>query len=107
MGPSGAGKSTFLDLLSKRATPTLADASVSVPLCLTSHLIPTLLTRFSSRCQITFDGASKFDMRDLATYVEQDDALLGVLTVEETVTYAAKLRFVAQNFPSLACGSGL
>lgn len=31
-------------------------------------------------------------MRDSATYVEQDDALLGVLTVAETVTYAAKLR---------------
>lgn len=42
-----------------------------------------------------FDGITDFNMRDIATYVEQDDALLGVLTVAETVTYAAKLRYVS------------
>lgn len=30
-------------------------------------------------------------MRKVSSYVEQDDALLGVLTIEETLTYAAKL----------------
>lgn len=34
-------------------------------------------------------------MRSVASYVEQDDALLGVLTVEETVEYAARLRYIA------------
>ena len=32
-------------------------------------------------------------MSSLAFYVEQDDALLGVLTVEETIKYAARLRY--------------
>lgn len=44
--------------------------------------------------QISFDEDSKFNMRDLAQYVEQDDALIGVLTVRETVVFAAKLRYV-------------
>lgn len=39
-----------------------------------------------------FDGTADFDTRDIITYVEQDDALLGVLTVAETIIYAAKLR---------------
>jgi ABC-type multidrug transport system ATPase subunit len=46
-----------------------------------------------------FDGTTDFDMRDIATYVEQDDALLGVLTVAETVTYAAKLRYDTTPHP--------
>ena len=33
------------------------------------------------------------DMSSLAFYVEQDDDLLGVLTVEETIKYAARLRY--------------
>ncbi|KAF8316101.1 P-loop containing nucleoside triphosphate hydrolase protein [Clavulina sp. PMI_390] len=67
MGPSGAGKSTFLDLVSRRRHSSNTDGVV------------------------TFDGSADFNMRDIANYVEQDDALLGVLTVRETVTYAAKL----------------
>ncbi|TIA96745.1 hypothetical protein E3P94_03097 [Wallemia ichthyophaga] len=66
LGPSGAGKSTFLDVISKKA-------------------------KGSSGTVISFDEDSKFNMRDLAQYVEQDDALIGVLTVRETVVFAAKL----------------
>lgn len=33
-------------------------------------------------------------MRELAQYVEQDDALIGVLSVRETIEFAAKLRYV-------------
>ena len=38
-------------------------------------------------------------MREVGSYVEQDDALLGVLTVEETITYAARLRCVPTTSP--------
>lgn len=65
MGPSGAGKSTFLEVLCKR--------------------IPALTG------SISFDGNSDFLARDVFSFVEQDDALYGVLTVRETVAYAAQL----------------
>ncbi|EJD54483.1 P-loop containing nucleoside triphosphate hydrolase protein [Auricularia subglabra TFB-10046 SS5] len=67
LGPSGAGKSTFLDVLAQR-----------VP---------------SSAGQVHFNGDASPDMRRLSSYVEQHDALLGVLTVRETLLFAAKLSF--------------
>lgn len=70
MGPSGAGKSTFLDAICQR-TP-------------------------SARLQgqVTVNGSTDYDTRELFSFVEQDDALLGVLTVKETVTFAAHLACV-------------
>ncbi|VDC00690.1 unnamed protein product [Peniophora sp. CBMAI 1063] len=65
MGPSGAGKTTLLDVISKRT----AQASGMV----------------------TVNGDATADMSHLASYVEQSDALLGVLTVEETLYFAARL----------------
>lgn len=65
LGPSGAGKSTFLDLLAGRKSP--------------------------SRGSITFDSSPSFKFQDICSYVEQDDSLLGVLTVEETLSLSAKL----------------
>jgi ABC-type multidrug transport system ATPase subunit len=62
---------------------------------------------------ITFEGESKFDIRAVSSYVPQvgylllspavlhlnllakDDALLGVLTVRETIAYALRLSTVA------------
>ncbi|TIC63007.1 P-loop containing nucleoside triphosphate hydrolase protein [Wallemia mellicola] len=69
LGPSGAGKSTFLDVISKKA-------------------------KGSPGTIISFNDDPKFDMRELAQYVEQDDALIGVLSVRETIEFAAKLRYV-------------
>jgi hypothetical protein len=42
--------------------------------------------------KIMLNGTSDFDTEKTFSFVEQDDALLGVLTVRETVTYAAQLR---------------
>lgn len=65
MGPSGAGKSTLLDVLSGRKRPT------------SGHLLTP----------------NDVDVRRISSYVEQEDALLGVLTVRETIWYSAKLSF--------------
>ncbi|PWN52543.1 P-loop containing nucleoside triphosphate hydrolase protein [Violaceomyces palustris] len=65
MGPSGAGKSTFLDIISGRKKPTRGTVNL---------------------CSIEFK-----DVKSISSYVEQDDALLGVLTVRETFWYSAKL----------------
>lgn len=43
------------------------------------------------------NGEEDVKMSDLAAYVEQSDALLGVLTVKETIRFAARLRSV--GFP--------
>jgi ABC-type multidrug transport system ATPase subunit len=66
LGPSGAGKSTLLDALANHTT--------------------------LSTGSITLDGVN---IKSLPTgsiaYVEQHDALFGVLTVRETVYYSARL----------------
>lgn len=59
----GAGKSTLLDVLSGRKKPTSG----------------RLLT------------PNNVEVRSISSYVEQEDALLGVLTVRETIRYWAKL----------------
>ncbi|KAJ7088263.1 P-loop containing nucleoside triphosphate hydrolase protein [Mycena epipterygia] len=68
MGPSGAGKSTLLDLMAFRKTP-LEGALVSLN-------------------GETLDAKR---MQQVSTFVEQEDALLGVLTVRESVSYALRL----------------
>ncbi|KAK0453564.1 P-loop containing nucleoside triphosphate hydrolase protein [Armillaria borealis] len=68
MGPSGAGKSTLLDLMAFRKMPMDA-ATVS----LNGHLLVPK------------------SMYSISSFVEQEDALLGVLTVRETVAYALRL----------------
>lgn len=49
--------------------------------------------------QILLNGVANFDMRRTVCFVEQNDALLGVLTVRETVAYAARLRFDCSAIP--------
>ena len=70
MGPSGSGKTSLLDILAHR---TRGKAAVSG--------------------RIAVDGreVSLSEFRRVAAYVEQEDALLGSLTVRETVVYAAAL----------------
>jgi ABC-type multidrug transport system ATPase subunit len=75
MGPSGCGKTTLLDILARR----LKSDSVT----------GTQLFGGS-----TFDSST---FRALSTYVEQDDHLIGSLTVRETVEFAAKLALPSMN----------
>jgi ABC-type multidrug transport system ATPase subunit len=69
MGPSGSGKTTLLNVLAQRAT----NASVQQFIYLNGS--PTDLKLF----------------RKLSSFVEQEDALVGSLTVRETLDFAARL----------------
>ncbi|KAF3452508.1 hypothetical protein FNV43_RR02941 [Rhamnella rubrinervis] len=69
MGPSGSGKSTLLDSLAGR---------------LSRNVVMT--------GNVLFNGSKKRVEYGAVAYVTQEDALLGTLTVRETITYSANLR---------------
>lgn len=73
MGPSGSGKSTLLNALANR--PAQAGAHVEAA--------------------ITVNGQRVSDafFRHVTAYVEQEDTLIGSLTVRETLTFAGRLSF--------------
>ncbi|KAF2437084.1 ATP-binding cassette transporter-like protein [Tothia fuscella] len=71
MGPSGSGKTTLLNVLAHR----LAATGASV--------------RGSMLVNGTKSDLSNF--RSISSYVEQEDTLIGSLTVKETLYFAAKL----------------
>jgi ABC-type multidrug transport system ATPase subunit len=71
MGPSGSGKTTLLNVLANRRA-----ASGAV-----------------MRGTISINGVevSAQTLRGVSSYVEQEDALIGSLTVRETLDFAARL----------------
>lgn len=71
MGPSGSGKTTLLNALAHREAAAGASTTGSV--------------RISGR------EATLHAIREASTYVEQEDALIGSLTVRETVLFAARM----------------
>ena len=71
MGPSGSGKSTLLDTIAHRDENKRANVQKSV---------------YLNGCK-----ATREDLRHVSAYVEQEDALIGALTVKETLSFAAKL----------------
>jgi ABC-type multidrug transport system ATPase subunit len=72
---SGCGKTTLLNVLAHRD---VAAASVEKSILVNSQ--PTSWSQF----------------RLISSYVEQEDSLLGALTVKETLTFAAKLSLPSQ-----------
>ena len=75
MGPSGCGKTTLLNVLSHRIAAT--KASVEGKVMVNGHQL----------------GQAK--LQQISSYVEQEDALIGSLTVSETVDFAARLAMPA------------
>ncbi|KAI9711428.1 MAG: hypothetical protein M1812_007173 [Candelaria pacifica] len=71
MGPSGCGKTTLLNALAQR------DAAPSAKV----------------QGSVLVNGATpaRGDFRRISSYVEQEDALIGSLTVKETMDFAARL----------------
>lgn len=79
MGPSGCGKTTLLNILAQRGAPP------------NSHVTGNVRTN-------SFDVTPK-NISAFSCYVEQEDALIGSLTVRETVDFACKLSDL-QNYKS-------
>jgi len=71
MGPSGSGKTTLLNVLARRTVAN--NAKVSGDILVDDHTV------------------SRAAFRSIASYVEQEDALIGSLTARETVEIAAHL----------------
>ncbi|EFQ99789.1 hypothetical protein MGYG_02802 [Nannizzia gypsea CBS 118893] len=71
MGPSGSGKTTLLNVLAGRAS--------------------SLRNGVNGEVLVNGRTASKETFRHLSSYVEQEDVLIGSLTVEETLYFAAQL----------------
>ena len=83
MGPSGSGKTTLLNILAGRVPATKGNVLVD-----DRHV-------------------SGQDYKKLTSFVEQEDTLVGSLTVRETLDFAARLALpkYAQNIPivSICC----
>lgn len=71
MGPSGSGKTTLLNSL--------------------AHRVAAAGAHTSGQVSVNNQKASTGLIRDLSVYVEQDDALIGSITVWETMAFAARL----------------
>jgi ABC-type glutathione transport system ATPase component len=71
MGPSGCGKTTLLNVLAQR------EATDGV--------------KVGGHTLVNGTAASLSAFRQLSSYVEQEDALIGSLTVRETLHFAARL----------------
>ncbi|KAL8793159.1 MAG: hypothetical protein Q9195_004271 [Heterodermia aff. obscurata] len=76
MGPSGSGKTTLLNSLAQRNGK-----------------------KMKSRGTVAINGfhASRAVLQDVSSYVEQEDALIGSLTVRETMDFAARLSLPRSN----------
>ncbi|KAL3953725.1 hypothetical protein ACCO45_011681 [Purpureocillium lilacinum] len=70
MGPSGCGKTTLLNVLAGR---------------------PTNASKVESDILVNGKHVSKSDFRQISCFVEQEDALIGSLTVRETLDFSSRL----------------
>lgn len=71
MGPSGSGKTTLLNVLARR--------------------VVGKNVRTEGRVFVNGHSCSDQTFRNLSSYVEQEDALIGSLTARETIDFCARL----------------
>lgn len=71
MGPSGSGKTTLLNAL--------------------AHRNPSFRGDFAGSIAVNGAAVSITVFQSISSYVEQEDALIGSLTVRETLDFAARL----------------
>src|SRR4051812_19119927 len=70
MGPSGCGKTTLLNVLASR---------------------PTGAQKVEGAVLVNGSKPSRDTFREMSRFVEQEDALIGALTVRETLNFASRL----------------
>ncbi|KAH7159894.1 P-loop containing nucleoside triphosphate hydrolase protein [Dactylonectria estremocensis] len=70
MGPSGCGKTTLLNVLARR---------------------PTNASNVEADVLINGSTLSRSQFREISCFVEQEDALIGALTVRETLEFSSRL----------------
>ncbi|KAH7143896.1 P-loop containing nucleoside triphosphate hydrolase protein [Dactylonectria macrodidyma] len=70
MGPSGCGKTTLLNVLARR---------------------PTNSSNVEAEVLINGSTLSRSQFREISCFVEQEDALIGALTVRETLEFSSRL----------------
>ncbi|CAG9947096.1 unnamed protein product [Clonostachys rosea f. rosea IK726] len=71
MGPSGSGKTTLLNTL--------------------AHRVAAAGATTTGRVMVNGQTSDRSMVRNLSAYVEQEDALIGSITVRETMAFAARL----------------
>lgn len=71
MGPSGSGKTTLLNTL--------------------AHRVAAAGATTTGRVMVNGQASDRSMVRNLSAYVEQEDALIGSITVRETMAFAARL----------------
>lgn len=71
MGPSGSGKTTLLNVL--------------------AHQNPGTKLNVTGSVNVNGSTVSDAELQSISSYVEQEDALIGSLTVRETLDFAARL----------------
>lgn len=70
MGPSGCGKTTLLNVLARR---------------------PTNASDVEAEVLVNGSRLSRAAFREVSCFVEQEDALIGSLTVRETLEFSSRL----------------
>jgi ABC-type multidrug transport system ATPase subunit len=78
MGPSGCGKTTLLNVLANR---------------------PTNASKVEGSVLINGTHVPKSTFREITSFVEQEDALIGSLTVRETLHFSSCLAIRYARFP--------
>jgi ABC-type multidrug transport system ATPase subunit len=71
MGPSGSGKTTLLNVL--------------------AHRNASFHAEISGKVEVNGIKATVHEFQAISSYVEQEDSLIGSLTVRETLDFAARL----------------
>ena len=80
MGPSGSGKTTLLNTIAHRRPGSKVDLRGTI--------------------MVNGQEVSRTRLQQLSSYVEQEDALIGSLTVAETISFAARLALGGELSPN-------